>query len=652
LATRIEPDYFYDVITVAQPAISPDGTQVAFTKQYASRDANKIQSHIVMSMGGELRDYTQGPYDSAPQWSHAGDRLAFVRKDDNDKSQIWTMPTSMGEASQLTTQPGGVAGFEWSPDDTTILFQSTVDPRDEDPDSDKKPVVVNQLRYKTDGSGLNGSGRSHLFTIPSDGDEAEQLTHGDIDHYAPTWSPDGERIAFMAAKDVNREFESRSEAYTMKLGTGLSRSISAGLYAVAGVTWSPDGTKLAVLGTASLEEGGACTPMCQSWIFIIEENAPTRSVSDDSIWPHLDGYYDSAAGRMRWLEDDRIIFSAAAAGQSYICSADANSLDIQKLTPGGALITGWSATADASKITFATGTPNRISDVELHDLSAGSSETLTDFNSEWISAHETAHIEKLTYKRDGVDLEARIYFPPGFDESEQYPLLLDVHGGPHGVFYDTFLPMHQIAANSGYIVLAVDPRGSSTYGKDFACAVHHDWGEGPYEDLMAGVELIAERPYVDPNKVVMHGSSYGGYMGTWMAGHTNRFKAIAVAAPVTNMLSFWGTSDIGVHFSEIELGTGAGLESFEAYVQHSPIFYVPNVETPMLILHGENDDRVPIEQSEQYFTAMRRLAKVVEFVRLPDTSHGLFANRNLAMREEYFTRVFDFLEGQLNPKAD
>ena len=172
MTDRIEPDYFYDVITVAQPAISPDGARVAFVKQSANREANKIQSHIVMSMGDELRDYTQGPYDSAPQWSRSGDRLAFLRKDDSDKNQIWTMPTSMGEASQLTTQPGGVAGFEWSPDDGTILFQSTIDPRDEDPDSDKKPVVVTQLRYKADGSGLRGAGRSHIFTIPSDGDDA------------------------------------------------------------------------------------------------------------------------------------------------------------------------------------------------------------------------------------------------------------------------------------------------------------------------------------------------------------------------------------------------------------------------------------------------------------------------------------------------
>ena len=652
MTDRIEPDYFYDVITVAQPAISPDGARVAFVKQSANREANKIQSHIVMSMGDELRDYTQGPYDSAPQWSRSGNRLAFLRKDDSDKNQIWTMPTSMGEASQLTTQPGGVAGFEWSPDDGTILFQSTVDPRDEDPDSDKKPVVVTQLRYKADGSGLRGAGRSHIFTIPSDGGDATQVTHGDVDHHAPTWAPDGEHIAFMAAKDVNREFESRSEVYTMKIDTGLARLITSGLYAVAGVTWSPDGSKLAVFGTASMDEGGSCSPMCQSWIFIVEDNLPVRSITDDSIHPDLDGFYDTAAGNMQWLDDDRIIFSGSAAGQSYICSADVKSVDVKRLTAGESLITGWSATNDASKIATATGTPDRISDIELHDISASTTETLTDYNAEWLSAHDTARIEKLIYQQDDIDLEARIYFPPDFDESAKYPMLLDVHGGPHSVFADTFLPMHQIAATRGYIVLAINPRGSSGYGRDFACAAHHDWGDGPYEDLMAGVELIAKRPYVDQNRVVMHGSSYGGYMGTWMAGHTNRFRAIAVAAPVTNMLSFWGTSDIGVHFSEIELGTGAGLESFEAYVQHSPIFYVPHVETPILILHGEDDDRVPIEQSEQYFTALRRLAKPVEFVRLPDTSHGLFANRNLAMREEYFTRVFNWLEAQLDPKSD
>ncbi len=647
----IGPDFFYDVISVSTPSITADSARVAFVKETVDRESAATSSQIVVAdvSSGALRDFTHGPKDSRPRWSPDGSELGFLREDDNEKKQLWVIPAGFGEARQITEQPGGVSDFRWSPDGSQILFQSIVDPRDEDPDSDKKPLVITQLRYKADGSGLRGEGRSHLFVVVAAGGEARRLTEGDFDSYGGAWSPDGSQIAFLSARHPDREFASRTEAYTIPAGGGKPKMISGDLYAVGGVAWSPDGDGLALLGTQPIDDGGSCSVRCQSWLFVVEPDGGTRRITDDSIYPVVEGFYDHSAGELTWTPEGKIVFAGDAGGQSYICSADLSDGAVSRLTRGGVQITGSSITPDGGRAAAAATSSDDLGDIVIYDLSDGGEKRLTAYNAEWLGQHPPAKVEKFTYERDGVELEARLYFPPGFDEAGSYPLVLDVHGGPHSAFYDAFYPLHQVFAGAGYVVLAINPQGSSTYGRDFACAAHAAWGGTPYEELMQGVELVAERPCIDAERVVMHGSSYGGYMGSWMAGHTDRFRAIVIAAPVTNLVSFYGTSDIGVHFTEVELEAGRfdGPDTHDAWVRQSPLTYAKNVTTPVLILHGESDDRVPIEQGEQYFTALRRLGKEVEFVRLPDTSHGLFRNPNLRLREEYFRHALAWFERHL-----
>ncbi len=652
----IAPDFFYDVTSVSSPSITSDGARVAFVKETVDRESATTATQIVVAdvSSGELRDFTSGPKDSRPWYSPDGTELGFLREDDNEKKQLWIIPAGFGpggfgEARQITERPGGVDDFQWSPDGSQILFQSIVDPRDEDPDSDKKPLVITQLRYKVDGFGLRGEGRMHLFVVDAAGGEARRLTEGDFDSCGGDWSPDGSKIAFLSARHADREFAARTEAYTIPAGGGEPEIVSGDLYAVGGVAWSPDGEGLVLLGTSSIEEGGSCSVFCQSWLYVIEPDGGMRSITDDSIHPVVEGSYDLSTGNLTWTPDGSIIFTADAMGQSYVCAADVSGATARRLTSGGVRVSSSSATPDGGTAVAAATSFDDLGDIVIYDLSDGSEKRLTEYNAEWLRQHPPARVEKFTYQRDGVELEARLYFPPGFVESGTYPLILDVHGGPHSAFYDAFYPLHQVFAGAGYVVLAINPQGSSTYGRDFACAAHADWGGAPYEELMQGVELIAQRPYIDADRVVMHGSSYGGYMGSWMAGHTNRFRAIVIAAPVTNLISFYGTSDIGVHFTEVELEAGQfdGPDAYEAHLRHSPLTYAENVTTPVLILHGESDDRVPIEQGEQYFTALRRLGKEVEFVRLPDTSHGLFRNPNLRLREEYFRRALAWFERHL-----
>ena len=265
-------------------------------------------------------------------------------------------------------------------------------------------------------------------------------------------------------------------------------------------------------------------------------------------------------------------------------------------------------------------------------------------------------MEKFTIETADYDVECRLYHPPDFDPGVKYPLVLEIHGGPNGAFYDSFVPWHQVLAGAGYLTLAVNPRGSSTYGEEFVNAVLGDWGGDDYRDLMAAVDAVCQRDYVDTERLGIHGYSYGGYMTTWAIGHTDRFRAAVAGAPCIDLWSMYGTSDIATSFGETqwanrlaggmsisrplvnELAEGVDSMAYRL-LQRSPITFAPRVETPVLLLHGEADARCPIGQSEQYFQVMKRLGKEVEMVRFPGCSHGFLRTGHVALRQAYLERM-------------
>ena len=275
---------------------------------------------------------------------------------------------------------------------------------------------------------------------------------------------------------------------------------------------------------------------------------------------------------------------------------------------------------------------------------------MSSHNAEYMNDHPAAKMEKFWIERPGGDagleVECRLFFPPDFDDSQTYPLVLDIHGGPNGAFYDSFVPTQQVLATAGYLVLAVNPRGSCTYGTDFMMAVLGDWGGEDYQDLMAAVDQVCSRPYVDKERLGVHGYSYGGYMTSWAVGQTNRFKAAVVGAPCINLHSMYGTSDIGISFGEAQWG-GSIVDAAHKMLERSPISYAAEVTTPVLLLHGDADARCPIGQSEEYFTLLKRLGKEVEFVRFPGCSHLFPRMGHPKMREEYLTRTLAWLNKHL-----
>ncbi len=643
MPSTITPELVYELVSVGSPSLSPDGGRLAFVRSQVDRESMETRTQIVVMdlASGESASFTGGKSDTSPKFSPDGRHLSFVRPDDAGKSQAWVMPTCGGEARKLTDVAGGITDIAWSPDSDALAFVSDVDPDrapdDHDPKREPRVSVVRRIRYRADGLGWRGEAFRHVFVVDRESGETRQLTDGEGDDSAPAWSPDGASIAFVADRRPDRETATHSDVYVVPASGGDPELRSQGLSSVASLRWSPDGDAIAVVGSDDDIVGAGW----QSWLFVIEPGFAPRKLTDDSITP-AGGYAPLVpAPEMRWTDDGLISFIADARGESAIYQADAGTGDLRRVT-GGGLMSQVSFDADAGSAVALIVPPDSAGDLHSVDMTSGAAVQLTDFNREYFEERSPAKMEKFTHSRGGFEIESRVLLPPNFDPGSRYPLVLDIHGGPHGVFSDSFSPQQQVLATAGYIVLAVNPRGSSTYGTDFMTAVLGDWGGEDYLDIMSALDLVCERDYVDESRLGITGYSYGGFMSSWIIGHDTRFKAAVIGAPCINLSSMYGTSDIGVRFGEVQWG-GKRWDALDAFLEHSPLTYSPNVETPALLMHGEADHRCPIEQSEQYFVTLKRLGKEVEFVRFPGSSHGFVRTGHPKLREEYLSRLLGWM---------
>ena len=658
MSKPITPSIIFDVITLSAPSLSPDGARLAFVQTKIDRQRMATRSRIMVTelAGGSTAQFTAGDKDAAPRYSPDGGSIAFVRSDEADRRQLWVMPTAGGEGRRLTSVPGGVTDVAWSPDSLSLAFVSDVDPdlAPDDPDNpatqvDKKQPrvrVVRRIRYWADATRWRGDAFRHIFVVDVESGETRQLTSnkgGEGDDSAPAWSPDGTKIAFIGDRRDDREVATHSDLFVVSASgdepSGKMERWSAELSSVAALAWSPDGQAIAVVASDDDEvEAGL-----QGSVFVLEPDQPPRRLTDDSISP-AGGYAPVIpAPEMRWTSDGHILFFGDARGRSALYRLSAASGELRAVSGGDSTFNAVTFDAECQQAVVLSVPPTSVGDLHLIDVGSGSSKQLTELNRDYFREHPPARLEKFTLSRGGVDIESRLLLPHDFDPPGTYPLVLHIHGGPHGVFSDAFETTQQLLASAGYIVLAVNPRGSSTYGADFMKAVQGDWGGEDYLDIMAAVDEACRRDYVDSSRLGIMGYSYGGFMSSWIIGHDTRFSAAVVGAPCIDLPSMYGTSDIGVRFGEVQWG-GQRRDALDAYLERSPLTYAANVETPVLLLHGEDDARCPIEQSEQYFVALSRLGKEVELVRFPGSAHGFTRTGHPRMREEYLTRLLAWMD--------
>jgi dipeptidyl aminopeptidase/acylaminoacyl peptidase len=638
----ITPDLVYQIKTAGEPSLSPDGSLLAYTLGWVDEENLSSRSKIMglHIKGGALNELTEGTKDFAAKFSPDGTRLTFLRSVDDGPPQIWVMAVDGSDSKRVTDFEKGVFDYVWSPAGDQLAVCADVDPSSEGGDeSDKVPqvTVVSRVRFRYDTLGWRGDAHYHLFVVDIESSESRQITDGDWDDTSPVWSPDGSQIAFMAGRRDDRDLLALNEAYIVLATGGEAELVSAGLASVGALTWSPDGQRLAVVGSDAPEG----MVLWQGWLYVLEQGKEPRKLTDDAIRPYLGFPSVMRPATLHWDEDGQIIFLGEREGESFLYRAPSDGSPSETVWGGACLSTALTLDRTSGLAVVAASTPNSPGDLYEIDLDIGQHSQLTDHNAEYLMDHPPANMEKFSIQRPGFDVECRLFFPPDFNESLMYPLVLDIHGGPNGAFYDSFVPVQQMLATTGYLVLAVNPRGSSTYGTDFMMAVLNDWGGEDYQDLMAAVDQVCQRPYVDSDRLGIHGYSYGGYMTSWTVGHTNRFKAAVVGAPCINLHSMYGTSDIGISFGEAQWG-GSIADAADRMLLRSPISYASEVNTPVLLLHGEADARCPIGQSEEYFTVLKRLGKEVEFVRFPGCSHLFPRMGHPKLRVEYLIRTLDW----------
>ena len=634
MSQPIAPDHIFDIPSVSQPHLSVDSSVLAFVKTTIDRSTMERDSRVVASHHpfDELTALTDGPSDTAPVID--GGRVLFLRPDDRGNKQVWTIPLEGGEPQRITDLKGGVEEFALSPNSDRIAAVSSVDPdAPEDTDSTLPRVrVVRRIRYRHDYRGFTGDAFRQIFLVDAESGDTRQITDGEGDNWSPVWSPEGRTLAFISDDIEGRDFTTNTQVKVVSVPDGEPVSWSEALPYVWAVTWSPDGESLAAIGC---HDPDMWDPR-SAWLYVLDSHGGVRRITDGLNTPVPE------CG-LSWTAERGITFVGAHRGEYFVCSVRPDGSDFRRITSGGALFESASFDGSASHAVVIAESPASPGEVTRFDLDTGASQAITTYSAEYIASHQPASMEKFIIARGDFEIESRVLLPSDFDETKSYPMVLDIHGGPNGRFTDNFDPVHQILATNRYIVLSVNPRGSSTYSPEFTKSVLGDWGGEDYLDILASVDELAARPYVDKDRMAVHGFSYGGFMSGWIVGHDHRFKAAIVGAMCANLHSMYGTSDIGTSFGEINWG-GPCTGAREKFLHHSPITYAANVQTPVLLLHGEDDLRCPIEQSEQYFVALKRLGKTVEFVRFPNSTHRFRKMGHPSMIVEYYRLMLDWLE--------
>jgi dipeptidyl aminopeptidase/acylaminoacyl peptidase len=612
---------------VSDPQVSPDGTRVAYVVRRNDRDSDERHSSIfVAPLDGKspARAFTQGKRDGSPRWSPDGRSLAFI-SDRGEKGQVFLAPLDGGERRRLTKAPHGVNVIAWSPDSTRIAYVARAgdwkDMKERDAVGKAAPRVIRDLRYRLDTIGYFDERRTHVFVADVASGETRQITDGDWFDTQITWSPDGNQIAFSSDRQRSRhQRQFRADLWVVGASGGRAHRLTRCRGAANFPQFSPDGRSIAFIG----HENGESASSMHSHLMVVPAlggEAP-RSIS-----AALDRSTATAPGTssFAWLPDSKaIVFLAVDRGTQALFRAGLRGGEITRVLDGDRVIRQIALTPHATHLAFVASSLSRPAEVYATALDTGARErNLSHANDDLLAAADLGQTRRLAYRApDGLEIDALVLYPPGYNPGARHPLTLYIHGGPHNQHPGVGFSMRpQALAGAGHVVLMPNPRGSSGYGEAFQQACVRDWGGGDYEDLMAGVDAMVKRGIADPDRLYVTGYSYGGFMTTWVVGHTQRFRAAIVGAPVANHVSMIGTSDIPL-FSNFELG-GSLHTDIEEWWEHSPLKHLPNVTTPVLLEHHEGDLRCPITQAEEIFQHLKLLGKEVEFLRYPGGFHIL-----------------------------
>ncbi|MFN8572931.1 MAG: S9 family peptidase [Gemmatimonadaceae bacterium] len=634
-------DDIADLKNVGTVALSPNGKSILYSiaawehpaaKDTSKGDKHDMRSHVwmVSANGGDARQLTFSERgESGPQWSPDGTWISFVSArgtatgEDGPRPQIWILPTNGGEAWQLTSAHDGVSGYVWSPDGSRIAYLTT--------DSLSREAEA-KTRRRDDPKPFEGDMRmSHVWVIDIASKQATKVTDGAYTvRGAPVWSPDGARLAVLTSPTTLIRDE-RRDAWIVTVATKAAERVEPGANVTVQSTpiWSPDGRSLAYSALVETFKPNADGIFPRS---LRNANLYTYDVGTKTPRDRSTPQFDNSVGQLKWSADGaRIYLTAQDRVFGSVFTYDLSAGTYKQLTRE-LLVRTPSFSKDESVVAFAMDSPKSPAEVYVSDATFANQRKLTTTNPQ-LASLSLGESEVIQWKSpDGWAVEGVLLKPVGYQPGQRVPLLVDIHGGPTGAhsigFKANWGTPGQIYAGNGWAVLYPNPRGSTGYGEKFMRGNIKDWGGGDYRDIMAGVDELVKRGIADSSRLAVTGWSYGGYMTGWVVSQTGRFKAAMMGAGLVDMVSMYGTTDIpgyiGTFYDGMpQLDGTLTNKSLEFYRQRSAITYADHVTTPLLMLHGGSDERVPIGQPMEYFRNLKDRGKTVELVFYPREGHGL-----------------------------
>lgn len=612
-----------------KPMLSPDGRSVAYERNTfdVMKDRKRTSLWLIDADGKNHRPLA--PSGSGAAWSPDGKRVAFIANVDGN-TQIQMRWMDSGQTARISELAQSPLALSWSPDGQWLAFTMRVPANDAAPARMPTPPkgaewaapakLINRVIYRIDGGGYVDPGYTHVFIVSADGGAARQITDGKNNfNGTPAWTHDGDALIVSANLASDWEYTPMdSELYRVSLKDGTMKQLTHRKGPDSRPQISTDGKQLAWLGFdddlrphqvnqvyVGSTDGGAARLLTGDFDFSID------SVEWDGsrgLWLRYD---EKGESRLGWI--------ASSGGKVQVVAGDLGG------TSMGRPYTSGNFSSAAGRVAYTRGTEYRPADVAIVERN-GKSRVLTDLNANLLNHKTLGKIETLTTKSsaDGREIQAWIVTPPFFDPKRKYPLLLEIHGGPFAAYGPHFAPEIQLYASAGYVVVYANPRGSTSYGSEFANLIQNAYPGQDYDDLMSVVDATIARGSIDTRNLFVTGGSGGGALTAWIVGHTDRFRAAVSAKPVINWYSFVLTSDFYTMFSRYWF-PGLPWDNLENYIKRSPIHYAGNVKTPTMLIVGDDDHRTPTSEAEQFYQALQLRKVETAMLRIPGASHSIHA---------------------------
>lgn len=630
-APLFTPEDVFQLRYASHPLVDGEGEQALYLRHSMDimQDKSRANLWLVDLDTGAERPITTGTNNiSSPALSPDDSRVAYVDRDDAGQ-QLFVSWLDTARTAQLTRLPQKPEKLAWSPDGEWLAFSMLVH---QDPPTmgqlPRKPEgatwappaqVINRTVYRSDGKGDRPTGFTHVFVIPAEGGSPRQVTRGDFHHDGDiAWSADGESLFVSANRNPDWEMNiMNTDIYRVSLGDGEITALTDRQGPDGSQAVSPDGELIAYLGWDDRRMS-------------YHRNRLYLMRSDGSQRRELLADLDRSISAVQWADDGRRLFVQYDDQGATVLAATTLAGDVQVMARdlGGKSLGRPYTSADfavGGDAVYAYTASTPLSPAELAVGEDGDNRRVTQLNDNLLQHRELAQVEELWLEsaHDGRKIQAWVARPPGFSADRQYPLILEIHGGPHTAYGPHFAAEVQLYAAAGYVVVYVNPRGSTSYGEAFANLIHHNYPSEDYDDLMSAVDAVIERGYVDPEQLYITGGSGGGVLTAWTVGSTDRFRAAVVAKPVINWASFVLTADNAPYFSQYWFEK-MPWEAPMAYWQRSPLALVGKVTTPTMLLTGEADLRTPMAETEQYYQALKLRGVDTAMVRMPGASHGIY----------------------------